>query len=224
MKSLIAIAVGLLSAVTAATAAAAATFEGVVEYTVTSGKRSLPLRYTIKGDQVLMEMNAETKDAFAAFYDVKTGQVKMLMHEQKMYMVVGGLDEAMEDVDIDASIEKTDRTETIAGYPCTLYIITERRGDTHEVWATTGLGRYVSVADVQRNRGKDAGWSRLLAEEQGFPLRVVTKNRRGRVVSTMEATRVEKKSIDSSVFEVPAGYTEFKMPGVGDALRGLMGR
>jgi hypothetical protein len=47
-----------------------------------------------------------------------------------------------------------------------------------------------------------------------FPLRVTEiKGDKRRVV--LEATKVEPKSLDASLFEVPAGFTEMKMPGMG---------
>ncbi len=53
-------------------------------------------------------------------------------------------------------------------------------------------------------------WSKLL-EGGAFPLKMtVTKN--GQVESTMEATKIERKPLDDSLFTVPPDYREFKAP------------
>ena len=45
--------------------------------------------------------------------------------------------------------------------------------------------------------------------------RTSTKEFRGKKEVVMEATRVEKKTLDASLFVPPPDYTEMKMPGLG---------
>jgi hypothetical protein len=52
-----------------------------------------------------------------------------------------------------------------------------------------------------------------LVRDGFFPLRVsVIEN--GAPRTLMEATSIERKSLDASLFEIPAGFTETRMPGM----------
>jgi hypothetical protein len=53
---------------------------------------------------------------------------------------------------------------------------------------------------------------RAFFKEGFFPLRVSNVESGGKKV-VMEATRVEPKSLDAALFQVPAGYNEMRMPG-----------
>jgi hypothetical protein len=46
-----------------------------------------------------------------------------------------------------------------------------------------------------------------------FPLRI-TDISKGKAETVMQVTSIEPKSIPASAFEIPAGYTEMKMPGM----------
>ncbi len=197
------------------------TFEGLVHFQITEGKRAHEMEYAIKGDRMRMKMQVDEKHSTGGIVDTKTGEIIVLMPEQKMYMVFGGGGEmARNAMQTDATIEETGRTETIAGYKCSEYIIKEKNS-TIELWATEGLGRFVSFADVQKNRGKNPGWADVLADKELFPLRTINKDRRGRVQTKMEATRVEPRTLDASLFEVPAGYQKFEIPNLGGLLKGI---
>ncbi|BET67583.1 hypothetical protein ASA1KI_25010 [Opitutales bacterium ASA1] len=201
----------------------AKTFEGVVRFNVTSGKRSQEMEYAIKGERMRMTMQAEKGQQFGGIFDGKTGEIIVLMPEQKMYMVFGGVKEMVaEHTTADVTVEKTGRSETIAGHRCDEYLVKDK-DSTIEMWAASGLGSFVPFADVQKNRGKTPGWAQSMIEKNLFPLRTIQKDRRGRVVAQTEAISVDQRTLEAALFEVPAGYQRFQLPNLGNLLKGIGG-
>jgi hypothetical protein len=102
--------------------------------------------------------------------------------------------------------------ETVAGRTTEHVLISHEGSDDTEVWVDRNL---VSSADLEKafsGGNRPGAWWGALKKEgvAGVPLKFVSKSKDGLNRSTMEATRVESKSISSSVFEVPSGYTEAK--------------
>jgi len=89
------------------------------------------------------------------------------------------------------------------------------RGKEEELWIDTSLvppARFVSA--FERDGGDD-WWSALKAAGlQGIPLKLLFRSTaKGSKETGVEATRVERKSLPASTFDIPAGYREAKGPG-----------
>jgi hypothetical protein len=100
--------------------------------------------------------------------------------------------------------------ETVAGRT-TEHVLLQKDGgsDAMEVWVDTQL---VSASDLAKAlaRGGGNGWWKALekAGVAGVPLKFVSRGKEGKDQATWEATKVTAKSVPSSAFEIPAGYTE----------------
>jgi hypothetical protein len=204
----------LLTACLLAGASTVAAFEGTITMTLTAGKMSRPVVYYFKGDNLRFESTPEKGPTTVGLLDAKTGNMDVLMVEQKMYMRVGAPKKRGSP---DATIEATGRSEEIAGYTCTEYIVHDKK-NIIEVWGTTDLGKMPNLAEAFGNRGRRSAWEIFAAEREIFALRVVTKNSKGKETSRLECTAVEAKSLDENLFLVPADFTQLKMPGLGDLL------
>ncbi len=121
------------------------------------------------------------------------------------------------DVDRDESKSTVKRLgkETIAGRT-TEHVLVTHQGDNREMelWVDTNL---ISSADLERafsagnQSGSGSWWGALKkAGVAGVPLKTVSKGKDAYDRVTTEATRVESRSVSSSLFQVPAGYTESK--------------
>ena len=106
-------------------------------------------------------------------------------------------------------------SETIAGRTCQNFTV-ETEKSKMEFCNAKGLGNYMSPRSPM-GRGPSNGLTELNNEafrtffkDGFFPLRVTNLDGGKRQVM-MEATRVEPKSLDASLFTVPAGFTEMKM-------------
>src|SRR5258707_12806768 len=121
----------------------------------------------------------------------------------------------------------TGNRETIAGHTCEHWLMGEKQN--LDMCVAKGLG-YFGMGG-QGGGGlsalKNLAFSpKLLAEaaahpewvkflEGGaFPLKM-TSTEDGKVKMNMEATKIEKKALDDSLFSVPSDYKEFSMGGMG---------
>lgn len=214
----------------------AASFEGKVTLALSSGKdQGQVLDYSIKGDVIRIEMNAEGQ-SFASIMDLGKMEMLMLMPEQQMYMVMPIKDRVGQAADQafanDATIVKTGRTETILGYKCAEYVSKEK-DTTTEIWIAEGLGSFMGLgSDGGRGMGgmfgggkkkAAAGWEEKFKGKPGFPLRVISRDKKSRETFKMEATRIQPGSLPASLFQAPAGWQKFQMPNMGDMLKGFGG-
>ena len=227
------LAVGAL--LTAVQSFAAGAFEGKVTLAMTAEKgRTMNLDYSIKGQQLRTDMNAEGHQ-MTSIMDMAKLEMLMLMPEQKMYMVMPikkPIQQAMEHAgEGTADVEVTGKTETILGYKCS-QILVKDKGTVTEMWAAEGLGAFMGLgqggggnplAGMFGGGGKKsanaAKWEEALKGKGGFPLRVITRDAKGKESFKMEATKIEPGNLPDSLFSPPAGYQKFEMPDIGSMFK-----
>ena len=228
------LAVGTLL-LTAVSSFAAGSFQGKVTLSISDKKgRAHDLNYSIKGQKLRMDMDAEGHSV-ATIMDMEKLEMLMLMSEQKMYMVMPikkPVEQAVAKASAEstAEIEVTGKTETILGYKCN-QILVKDKGTVTEVWAAEGLGTFMGLGNNGGGGGMGgmfggkksanaAKWEEALKGKGGFPLRVVTRDGKGKDSFKMEATKIEPGSLPDSLFVPPPGYSKFQMPSFGDMLKG----
>jgi hypothetical protein len=106
------------------------------------------------------------------------------------------------------TVTKTGRTEIVAGYKCEHMTIAGDDGTT-DACVTTELGAgFMSFGGNPMAPPKpETGWSSSL-ERASFPLKA---QKGDRVI--MEVTKIERKSLDASLFAAPEGFQKMGMPG-----------
>jgi hypothetical protein len=212
-------------------------FEGVVVYKMSASGENTEMTQMYKGTKSRTEVSSKGQAA-VMLMDLTTGAMTTLVPAQKMYMVMDfrkmgealrGLAPAKEEQRGRSAgapgqapaIKATGRTEVVAGHTCEWYVMGEK-GDA-EVCAAKGLGFFMfgqspmgggsaSMASLAA-LGANADYVKIF-KDGFFPLKMM-QNQRGKNQVVMEATRVEKKSLDASLFVPPPDYTEMKMPGFG---------
>jgi hypothetical protein len=110
------------------------------------------------------------------------------------------------------SFEATGRSDKVAGYSCQVYRTTLKNGEVFDECITSEFG-FVSYAP-----GAGAALeSPVIAQKfpKGFMVLRVMKGDK----ATYEVEKIERKSLPASTFELPAGYTEVKVPGPGGMVR-----
>jgi hypothetical protein len=213
-------------------------FEGIVAFKMGSKGGGAEMTQMYKGMKNRTEISGRGENT-AMIMDMTTGVMTVLMPQQKMYMVMdmkkagqaaagmpfgkgrkdtgvgAGVPTAM------ASIKATGRKETIAGHECEYYVMGEK-GEA-EVCSAKGLGMFMMGQSPMG--GAMGGMAALAAlgtnsdavklfTDGFFPLKMVNTEG-GKKEVVMEATRVEKKTLDASLFVPPPDYKEMKMPGFG---------
>jgi hypothetical protein len=111
-------------------------------------------------------------------------------------------------------VTKTGRTDVVAGYSCDVYEVDDPSGAmAHtELCMASGLSMMALglTGPFSMLSAGDDEWKDVLSH--GFPLRVLMRDATGAPLVKMEATRIEKKSLPDSEFQVPPGYTKTASP------------
>ncbi len=116
-------------------------------------------------------------------------------------------------------IDKTGKKDTVAGYACEIWVITQQDGKRADVCAAEGI-TWVDVSDL--------GWSSpemaaatALTDANRFPLRIVSMDATGAVDTKVEATKIEKKQIDDAQLVVPPDYQQIDIAAMMQGLKAL---
>ncbi len=200
----------------------AGSFEGMVRFVTSRGKESMPVDYYIKGSRLRVEAKSPRGGQSVMFMDAGSREMTVLMPGQQKYMVVPLPKPGPEDKRA-GRLVKTGKSAVLLGYHCDEYRYTGDRGES-EIWATRSLGAFVGLHRPGMGAGQaPPRWEEDFRDKGLFPLRVVMRDESGREESRLEATKVEKKSLPSSLFKVPAGYEKMEMPGMMGMPGGLQG-
>jgi Domain of unknown function (DUF4412) len=218
------------SMLVAAHSFAASAFEGKVTLAITGEKgKPMNLNYSMKGQKLRTDIEAEGK-AISTIMDVPKLEMITLMAEQKMYMVMPikkPVENAMEKHQGDADkmdVQRTGKTETILGYKTDQIIVTDKeKGTVTEIWVAPDLGAFMGLGNSgggspfggRKNAAAAAKWEEALKGKDGFPLRVITRDAKGKESFKMEATKIEPGALSDSLFVPPADYQKFEMPDMG---------
>ena len=109
-------------------------------------------------------------------------------------------------------VTPTGETKSISGFSCAKYIVKKNGKDFQTVWATNQVGGFDNLkkdmTDLTDRLSSAMGAKRNLSlwfkDVQGFPVQTESYG------SVSVARKIERKSIPSSEFEVPTGYTKEK--------------
>lgn len=196
----------------------AADFEGTVKLKMTGSRENPPeMTFSIKGTASRIDIPSQ-RGPMAMLTDSTKPEMTILMIEQHAYMtmpspVARAAESQAATAASEATMEKTAETAKILGYDCTKYISKDKTTVT-ELWVTDQLGSFggLNFGSPMGGRGRAAAsggqpWEKALVDMKTFPLRVISKVD-GKETFQMEATAVEKKSLDAALFVPPADYQD----------------
>lgn len=210
----------LLAAVVALPAAGAAqTFEGRVTAQMSGGtnRPAADVLILVKGNKTRLESTMGGMPV-AMLMDYQGGAITTLMESQKMYMrmdlrqaaaqMPGGGDAGT------AKITRTGRTETIAGITCEHILFESAKGQM-DICAAKGMGFFGGGGSMGGGRSASvpADVDRLMREfsDGFFPLKMESVAGQTRTQQFV-VTKIERQTLDASLFTVPADYTQMPMP------------
>jgi hypothetical protein len=207
-------------------------FEGIVHMKTTHPglDGATAMNWYIKGEKARMETLRDEGKQHFMIIDGRARTMQIPMGDKKMYMEMSidqlgersqeHLKEALEQ----HVVERTGKSEKIAGYACEVWRITDK--DTkkleQEICVAKGFGRSATfwLDPKQVQRSSQPGWVKQLVNEGGFGLRTIHYGDDGKESSRTETTAIERKSLDDALFVMPADYTKMN----GEALmRGAAG-
>lgn len=214
-------------------------FEGSIAMKVEAeNQKNMQMTYFLKGKQTRIETTIPDVPEGSAvmLWDTEGGKVTTLMPSRKMYVVMD-LKQAAEDFkgmkkshgEDDTEFPKltsTGKKETIAGHECEHWLMGEKQ--EVDICAAKGLGyfgmggqsagglgswkNFVFSPKMLAQAAAHPEWVKFL-EGGAFPLKL-TATSDGKAMMTMEATRIEKKALDDSIFSIPPDYKEMSVPGM----------
>ena len=117
------------------------------------------------------------------------------------------------------AIKDTGKADTVAGYTCEYYVVGQAQ--EAEICAAKGLGMFGMGQSPMGGGGASGALAALANPEYAtffkdgfFPLKLV-KLEKGQRQTVLEATQIEKKALEASLFAPPPDYKEMKMPALG---------
>lgn len=190
----------------------AQSFEGVIEFKKQTNMDTTFYIYYVKGDQVRIdEIGSRSKKADGSFLlNLKDKKMIVVNHDRKMFMnqnqssppVVNGTPE----------VTKTKNTTTMFGYKCSEYVV-KNTADNTEISYMVAPGKFDffdKLLPILNRKDKSSVYYMQLKDVGGmFPFLAIEKTIGGPEKTRLEVTRVDKKALDISMFEVPKGYTQF---------------
>lgn len=216
MKHFLLMVLGLAVALSAGLVRAAGSFEGEVDMKMTtSNGKNMTMRYFVKGHKAMSKMDGEDgKFSGGGIYDLQTKQMIVILDKQKMYMVTQLHPEKFHyDNNKHFKVTKTGRTLSILGHNCQEWDYTSD-DDNGKVWLTPGIGNWWGTqmaAQSDKLPEDQKSLVKMVVDEKLFPMKWETDDKSGNSRGTGEVTKIEKKSLSSSLFEVPAGYKKLDM-------------
>lgn len=117
-------------------------------------------------------------------------------------------------------VTPTQETRQIAGYNCRKFLVSGMMMNS-EYWLSKDVKGYEELKEIgkkiagvfdQNPMMKQMNIAGMMGQLDGFPVQMVMNIMKGTSITTLK--KIEKKSLDKSIFSVPDGYTqtESKMP------------
>jgi hypothetical protein len=213
-------------------------FEGEITSKTFIGDQTVETRYAIKGTRNRIETNSSLGGAqtglmqeSVTLMDLSSSMMTTLFPQTKTYTTMnwGELAEEMSKEAGNGSpidfpkVTSTGKTETIAGITCEHWLV----GDNMDMCMAKGLGYFGGggsggILDKLKNLAvRDKIKAQLDANPEfakfteggAFPLKMA-QIENGQSKTIMEVTSVERKSLDDSLFTVPADYKKTELPAI----------
>jgi len=201
-------------AITGMLIASAQSFEGVIEFKKKTSTDTVNYIYYVKGDKVrLDEIGRKSKKVEGSFIiDLKTNSMVSLSHERKLYIEQASGTPAT--VTGTPEVKKTGNVKTILGTKCNEYVV---KNPEEKVQVTYWMGDgkfdfFFKLLKVLNRKDKSAVYVQQLTNVDGmFPFLSSQMNlETGKEDIKMEVTKVDKKTIDTTKFDIPKDYQKFQ--------------
>jgi Domain of unknown function (DUF4412) len=194
-----------------ASTASAQSFEGVIEFTKTTGPVVTTYRYFIKGEHVrIEEVSARGEVQGIMLVDTRDKTVIALSPERKLYMDVPNMRLPKE---VETQVQKTTEMRDIAGYKCEKWIVKSAKEDRQITYwvAADEFNFFIPLLEALNRKDEQAVFFLQITGATGvFPMLGVEQKMDGAEVSRLEVTKVTKGVQKPTLFEIPAGFNKFE--------------
>jgi len=201
----------LFSFVLASASLQAQNFEGVIEFTKTTGPVVTNYRYYVKGDRVrIEEISARGDVQGIMLVDTRDKTVLAISPERKLYMDVPNMRLPKS---VTTTVQKTAEMKEIAGYKCEKWVVkspTEDRNLTYWV-AADDFNFFVPLLETLNRKDEQALFFLEISDNKGvFPMVGSENKMDGAEISRLEVSKVTKGPQKPAMFEIPPGFNKFE--------------
>lgn len=206
-KSIIVLSLGICTSV----AAIAQSFEGVVEFTKTTGPVITHYKYFVKGDFIrIEEIGAKGDIQGVMLADTRDRTVKALSPERKLFMDVPNLRLPK---DVNVKVEKTNEQKDVAGYTCEKWVVNNTEEDRKvEYWvAADEFDFFIPLLQTLNRKDKQAVYFLEIPDAVGvFPMLGTETKGDGTEVTKLEVTKISRTENNTALFQIPPNYNKFE--------------
>ncbi len=186
-------------------------FEGVVEFTKTTGPVVTMYKYFVKGERVRVEeIGARGEVQGIMLVDTRDKTVTAISPERKLYMDVPNMRLPK---DVEVSVQKTSEMKDMAGYKCEKWVVKSPKEDRQITYwvAADEFAFFVPMLETLNRKDEQAVFFLQVKDNRGvFPMLGVEQKMDGAEVSRLEVTKVTKGAQKPALFEIPPGYNKFE--------------
>lgn len=201
----------LVATTLAATPAQAQSFEGIVEFTKTTGPVVTSYKYFVKGERVrIEEIGARGEVQGIMLVDTRDKTVTAISPERKLYMDVPNMRLPK---DVEVQVQKTTDLKDIAGYKCEKWLVKSPKEDRQITYwvAADDFDFFVPLLETLNRKDEQAVFFLQVKDNGGvFPMLGIEQKTDGAEVSRLEVSKVTKGAQKPALFEIPAGYNKFE--------------
>ncbi len=199
------------SLVLLASNASAQAFEGVIEFTKTTGPVVTNYKYFVKGERVrIEEISARGEVQGIMLVDTRDKTVTAISPERKLYMDVPNMRLPK---DVETTVQKTTDLKDMAGYKCEKWVVKSPKEDrilTYWV-AADEFSFFIPLLETLNRKDEQAVFFLQIKDNKGvFPMLGIEQKIDGAEVSRLEVKQVTKGAQKQSLFEIPAGFNKFE--------------
>ena len=201
----------LFALLCAGLAANAQAFEGIIEFTKTTGPVVTNYKYYIKGEHVrIEEIIARGGAQGIMLMDTRDKTVLAISPERKLYMDVPNMRLPKS---VTTTVQKTSEMKEIAGYKCEEWVVkspTEDRNLTYWV-AADDFNFFVPLLETLNRKDEQALFFLEISDNKGvFPMVGMENKMDGAEISRLEVSKVTKGPQKPAMFEIPPGFNKFE--------------
>ena len=201
----------LFSFVLASASLQAQNFEGVIEFTRTTGPVVTNYRYYVKGDRVLIEEISARGDVQGIMLvDTRDKTVLAISPERKLYMDVPNMRLPKS---VTTTVQKTSEMKEIAGYKCEKWVVKSPTEDRHLTYwvAEDDFNFFVPLLETLNRKDEQALFFLEISDNKGvFPMVGMENKMDGAEISRLEVSKVTKGPQKPAMFEIPPGFNKFE--------------
>lgn len=189
----------------------AQSFEGVIEFTKTTGPVVTNYKYYVKGDRIrIEEISSRSEVQGIMLVDTRDRTVTAISPERKLYMDVPNMRLPKE---VETQVQKFPDMKEIAGYKCEKWVVKSAKEDRQITYwvAADEFNFFIPLLETLNRKDEQAVFFLQIKDAKGvFPMLGVEQKMDGAEVSRLEVVRVTKGVQKPALFEIPAGFNKFE--------------